>query len=112
MKARAEYAAKLKATVLNIHGIQQNCNRNVLYTSKEYDGLHIYDMYHLQGVSKMQFLFRHVRSNDMTGKLMQTSIRYTQLETGLSRPYYSYNYYKAFFSSHAYMAYQLVAVLH
>ena len=87
----------LSKTLLNIHGIQRNCNRNVLYTSKEMGGLHIYSMYHLQGVSKIQFLFRHYRSNDTTGKLMKISMRYTQLETGLSKPYYSYNYYKAHF---------------
>ena len=28
---------------------------------------------------------------------MKTSIRYAQLETGLSKPYYTYNYYKAYF---------------
>ena len=74
----------LSPTLLNIHGVQHNCNRNVLYTTKDYGGFHIYTMYHLQGVSKMQFLFRHIRNNDTTGKLMQTSMRYTQLETTTS----------------------------
>ena len=32
----------LSGTLLNIHVIQRNCNRNVLYTSKELGGLHIY----------------------------------------------------------------------
>ena len=87
----------LSPVLFNIHGIQRNCNRNVLYTSKEFGGLHIYSLYHLQGTAKLQFLFRHCRANDTTGKLMKTLMRYTQMETGLSRPYYLCNYYSAYF---------------
>ena len=96
-KQCAEIDKILSPILFNIHSIQSNCNRNVLYTSKEFGGLHIYSMYHLQGAAKLQFLIRHYRNDDTTGRLMKTSMRYTQLETGLSKPYYTYNYYSAYF---------------
>ena len=34
---------------------------------------------------------------DTTGKLLQISSRYTQLECGLSKPYFSYDFYKTYF---------------
>ena len=96
-KQCAELDKILSPVLFNINGVQRNCNRNVLYTSRELGGLHIYSMYHLQGVSKLQFLFMHYRNDDTTGRLMKMSMRYTQLESGLSRPYYTYNFYKAYY---------------
>ena len=96
-KQCAELDKILSPVLFNINGVQRNCNRNVLYSSREYGGLHINSMYHLQGVSKIQFLFMHYRNQDTTGKLMMASMRYTQLESGLSRPYYTCNFYKTHF---------------
>ena len=42
----------LSPVLFNINSEQQNCNRNVLYTSQEYGGLYIFSIYNLQGVSK------------------------------------------------------------
>ena len=52
-------------------------------------------IFHLQGFSKMQFLCIHSRNFDTTGKLLQISIRHTQLECGLSKSFFTYNFYKA-----------------
>ena len=51
-------------------------------------------IYHLQRFSKMQFMCIHTRNMDTTGKLLQISSRFTQLESGLSKPFYTYNFYK------------------
>ena len=87
----------LSPALFNVHKIQQNCNRNVLYSSREFGGLDVFSIYHLQGQAKLQFFFMHYRNDDTTGKLMKMSLRHTQLETGLSRPFYSQNFYKNHF---------------
>lgn len=86
---------KLLGTVLcHAHGIQRNCHRSVLYNSEELGGLNIYSLFHLQGISKIQFLFKHYRAMDTTGKLLVTSMRYTQLELGTSTPFFKDDFYK------------------
>ena len=84
----------LSPMLFNAHCIQQNCNRSVLYMSHELGGLQIFSIFHLQGVAKLQFLFKHLRAMDTTGKLLLTSLRYTQLELGVSKPFLSLNFYK------------------
>ena len=87
----------LSPLLLNMHGIQRNSNRNIIYMSEEYGGLQIYSIYHLQGMAKVQFFFKHIREQDTTGKLLLTSLRYTQLECGLSKSFFQYNYDKTNF---------------
>ena len=70
----------LGSMLFNAHSIQRNCNRSVLYMSEDLGGLQIYSIYHLQGMAKMQFLLRHCREMDTTGKLLVASIRHTQME--------------------------------
>ena len=84
----------LSPMLFNAHCIQQNCNRSVLYMSHELGGLQIFSIFHLQGVAKLQFLFKHLRAMDTTGKLLLTSLRYTQLELGVSKPFLSLIFYK------------------
>ena len=84
----------IRPHLFNMHRIQRNYNRQVIYTSREHGGLHIYSTYHLQGISKLQFLFRHYRNEDTTGKLIISSMRFTQLKCGLSTPYYMTDYNK------------------
>ena len=50
-------------------------------------------IFHLQCFSKIQFLCIHIRNKDTTGTLL----KYTQLETGLSRPFFTYDYYSTYF---------------
>ena len=83
--------------LMNMSGFQRNANRNILYMSEAYGGIKIYSIYHLQGTSKLQFFFRHYRQQDTTGKLILTSLRYTQLEAGLSKSFFKYNYDKTHF---------------
>ena len=73
--------------LFNAHTIQRNCNRSVLYISAELGGLQIFSVYHLQGIAKLQSLLKHYREFDTTGKLLLASMRYTQLELGISQPF-------------------------
>lgn len=80
--------------LLNSHSIQQHVNRNIIYLSDEFGGLNILTVYHLQGIAKLQFLHLHYRNHDTTGKLLKISMKYTQLECGLSDPFYKHDFYK------------------
>ena len=77
--------------------MQKNSNRSAMYLTDSFSGLHIMSIYHLQGYSKIQFMCIHTRNMDTTGKLLQISSRYIQLESGLSQPFYSYNFCKTHF---------------
>lgn len=80
--------------LLNSHSIQRNANRSIIYLSDEYGGLNIPSIYHLQGIANLQFFQMHYRNNDTAGKLLKISMRYTQLECGLSNPFYVHDFYK------------------
>ena len=86
-KQCAELDRLLSPALFNVHEIQRNYNRNVLYSSKEFGGLDILSIYHLQGQAKLQFFFMDYRNDDTTGKLMKMSLRHSQLELGLSQPF-------------------------
>ena len=96
-KQCSELDSILSPALFNAHKIQRNCNRNVLYSSKDFGGLGIYSIYHLQRISKMQFFFMHYRKDDTTRKLFKTSLRYSQLKSGLSKPFYTQNFYNNHF---------------
>ena len=38
----------------------------------------------------------HYRNDDTTGRLIKTSLRYTQVKSGLAKPFYTQNFYKFF----------------
>ena len=84
----------LSPILLNIHGIQRNCARRPIYCPLEFGGLDKLSIFHLQGISKLRFLLMHLRREDTTGKLMDISMRTTQLECGLSTPFLKNDYYK------------------
>ena len=65
--------------------------------SEELGGLSIYSVYHLQGVSKLQFFIKHYREGDTTGQLLKTTLRYTQLEAGVSTSFFKRNFYQTFY---------------
>ena len=83
----------IRPILFNAHGIQRHCNQSVMYLTDSLGGLKIMSIYHLQGYSKMQFFCMHTRNMDTIGKLLTISSRYTQLECGLSKSYFKYDYY-------------------
>ena len=84
----------LRPILLNTNGIQRNCSRTALYSDSEYGGLGYIPVFHLQGQSKIQFFMKHYRDDDTTGKLMKISLRHTQLECGIQKPFLETNFYK------------------
>ena len=54
-KQCAELNKYLNPTLLNMNGIQRNCDRNVIYAGNEYGALGYTPIYHLQGQAKLQF---------------------------------------------------------
>ena len=78
----------------NAFRVQRNASRIPLYTPKSLGGYGIVSIYHLQGIEKLKYLFMHRRRSDTTGELLNISMRYTQLELGISKTFWSTNYNK------------------
>ena len=78
----------------NAFRVHRNASRVPLYTPKSLGGYGIVSIFHLQGIEKIKYLFMHRRLNDTTGKLLNISTRFTQLELGTSVPFWSSNYPK------------------
>ena len=79
--------------LLHSYRFQRNCSRTVLYMPIKYGGMGITHMYHLQGQEKLRFMLMHIRRNDDTGKLIRTSMAWSQLEAGLSTVIFDHSYY-------------------
>ena len=84
----------LSPVLLNINKIQRHGDRAIIYAGLEHGGLNINSIFHLQGMQKIKFLMMHLRKMDTTGTLMKISMGYTQLECGMPKPFYEYNYYR------------------
>ena len=80
---------KFAPILLNAIGIQRNCARSVLYAPQRYGGYGIRHLYHVQGLEKISFMFMHYRKKDTTGKLIQISMDWTDLELGMGRSFMS-----------------------
>ena len=82
----------VQPTLLHAHNIARTCSRIVLHASTKLAGLNIYHLYQLQGLEKLKFFLWHFRKMDTTGKLLQITMEYTQLELGVSRQFFQLNY--------------------
>lgn len=81
---------KLVTPILyNAHDIQRNCSKCVLYTPTKYDGFGHKSIWHLQGLEKLKKILAHYRRRDATGRLIKISMRWAQLEAGVSTPFYT-----------------------
>jgi len=78
------------------HGyhIQRNFERDLCCATKKYGGLQVTHLYDLVGHQKMKFFMKHVRNDDKTGRLIKISMEYTQLQMGISKPFYTQKYDK------------------
>ena len=72
--------------------VQRNASRTPLYTPKSLGGYGIVKIFHLRGIEKVKFYIMHQRIGDTTGQLLTISNRYTQLELGVSKPFWSLNF--------------------
>ena len=94
-KDDCEKLQKIISPILyNAFRVQRNASRVPLYTPKSLGGYGIISIYHLQDIEKIKFLFMHHRLGDTTGRLLQISTRFTQLEVGTSIPFWNCKYKK------------------
>ena len=77
----------LSPLLLNMHGIQRNSNQNIIYMSGEHGSLKIYSVFHLQGMAKLQFFFKHFREQDLECGLSKSFFN-----TSMIRPYPNMDY--------------------
>ena len=85
-------AKKFETILLHSYNLQRNCSRTMMYMPKRFGGLGIKHIYHLQGQEKYKFFAMHMRRNDVTGKLFNISLLWSQLEAGTSAPFYTHVY--------------------
>ena len=82
----------LRPTVLNSMRLQNKFPTAIMEANQEYMGLDIAHLYDLMGIEKIKFLLMHIRRNDVTGKLLMISMKYTQLEVGSEKKFFNLDY--------------------
>ena len=87
-----ELGKKVEGILFNAVNIQRNCARVVLYSPLSFGGLGIEHLYHIQCLEKIRFFFRHIRTNDVTGRLFQICMAWTQLEVGTKNHFFQEDY--------------------
>ena len=78
--------------LLHAANLNEHFPRSIMEAGEEYAGFnwaHLYDM-HCQ--EKLQFLMMHLRKKDTTGKLLQISMKFTQLQLGVESNFLSLDY--------------------
>ena len=93
-KQCAELDKLVTPILYHAHSIQKNNSKCILYAPEKYGGFGHKDVWHLQGLNKLKFFFAHYRRHDTTGRLIKISMRWTQLEAGVSKPFYTYHHQK------------------
>ena len=79
----------IRSLLINSHGIQRNFPKCIVEASATYAGLGIPHIYDLQGFEKLKFFKHHIHQMDETGRAIWISMRYTQLEIGISSLFYN-----------------------
>ena len=95
-KEQCDKLQKILSPILyNAYRVQRHASRIPLYTPKSLGGYGIVSIYHLQGVEKLKYYLMHNRLGDTTGDLLKISTRFTQLELGISTPFWQ-SWYKKY----------------
>jgi hypothetical protein len=77
---------KATGALLSIMGFNRNMPREVVFSSKLYQGLSLKHLYDIQGVDGTRLLLQEVNSTSTTGQLMRATIDVIQMEAGIGRP--------------------------
>jgi hypothetical protein len=72
------------AAILPKMGIVRNAARKVVFGTAKYGGLGLDHLATIQNCSRLQYLIGHIRSKNITSKLICQQLDYTQLEIGCS----------------------------
>jgi len=78
--------------LLHAANVQANFPRSIMEAGEVYAGFGFTHLYDLHGQEKLQFFFMHTRKGDNTGKLLDISLRYTQLRLGIATPFFKVEY--------------------
>ena len=84
----------IRPTLLHCMKLQATFPKIIMEADDEYMGLNVTHIYDIMGMEKLKFLIMHVRRNDITGRLLMISMKYTQLEVGSKRLFFNLNYSK------------------
>ena len=71
--------------LLHAYGTHKKFPRILLESGDQYGGFKIRHFYDIHLFEKIKFFTYHIRANDDTGKLMITSMRYTQIQLGIRK---------------------------
>ena len=78
--------------LLHAANVHTHFPRSIMEAGDAYAGFDFTHLYDLHGQEKLQFFIMHTRNNDTTGKLLNISLRYTQLQLGIATPFFSVDY--------------------
>lgn len=73
-------------------GINRHTPRDVVYGPMERGGLGLMDLRIEQPIQAIHTNFGHIRRNDNAGKALLTTLYDTQIEVGISKPFYKANF--------------------
>jgi hypothetical protein len=92
-KAQCETIMKPFLTAgLSVSGVVRTIPRAIVWGPLRYQGLGIRHLFTTQGVEHLIAILRHASHPSLTGKLLRVTMEEMQMETGLSRSFFSYSY--------------------
>jgi hypothetical protein len=77
---------------LSASGVVRTIPRAIVWGPLRYQGLEIRHLFTTQGVEHLIAIMCHARHPSSTGKLLRVTMEEMQMETGLSRSFFSYSY--------------------
>jgi len=79
---------QISPILLHAAQVQEHFPRSIMEAGEAYAGFEFAHLYDLHGQEKLQFFFMHIRNEDTTGKLLNISLKYTQLQLGIAKPFF------------------------
>lgn len=87
-----ELMKKISPILLHAANVQEHFPRAISEAGETYAGLNFTHLYDLHGQEKLQFFMMHIRNDDTTGKLLNISLKYTQMQLGIDQPFLTTDY--------------------
>jgi hypothetical protein len=73
-------------------GITSKATRAVVFGTPRYGGIGLYHLAAVQSYGQLQYLIRHLRCKDTTGKLIRMMMEFTQMECGCTGNVFEQSY--------------------
>ena len=81
-------------SLLHSSHFHKNFSRSLTFAPAQYGGLRFSHLFYILIQSKAKFFTHHYRAQDKTGKLLKISLDLSQLQCGMSSPFFSLDYHK------------------